>query len=96
MIGKLAQAIVAEEVTDSRFSIRTDKPNIRVSWQVTGIRQDAWANARRAEAESEKPEGERGRYLTPTENDQPATTGIFYAEPAETIAAPPPAVKAAT
>jgi hypothetical protein len=60
-IGEFAQAIVAEEVMDGRFKIKTDKPNVRVSWQITGIRQDAWANANRIEVEVEKSEGERGK-----------------------------------
>jgi hypothetical protein len=79
-IGEFAQAIVAEEVKDNRFRIRTDKPNVRVSWQVTGIRQDAWANAHRIEVEVEKPEGQRGKYLSPEEYGQPKTAGIFHME----------------
>jgi len=80
VIGQFAQVIVAEEVRDNRFSIKTDKPNVRVSWQVTGIRQDAWANAHRIEVEMEKQESERGRYLNPEEHDQPATAGMYYVE----------------
>ena len=38
---------------------------MKVSWQVTGIRQDAWANAHRIPVEEEKPEQERGFYLHP-------------------------------
>jgi hypothetical protein len=83
VIGEFAQAIVAEEVRDNRFGIKTDKPNVRVSWQVTGIRQDAWANANRIEAEVQKPEGERGKYVSPREHGQPETAGIFYIEPLE-------------
>jgi hypothetical protein len=33
---------------------------MKISWQVTGIRQDAWANAHRIQVEVEKPERERG------------------------------------
>jgi len=47
------------------FTIRTDKPNVKVSWQVTGIRQDAYANAHRIPVEQVKPERERGFYLHP-------------------------------
>jgi hypothetical protein len=79
-IGEFAQAIVAEEVTDNRFRIKTDRPNVRVSWQITGIRQDAWANAHRIEVDVEKSEGERGKYLAPTEHGQPATAGIYHME----------------
>ena len=78
--GQFAQAIVAEEVKDNSFSIKTDKPNVRVSWQVTGIRQDAWANTHRIEVEVEKSEGERGKYFHPREHGQPATAGIYHVE----------------
>jgi hypothetical protein len=87
VVGQFAQAIVAEEVRDNRFSIKTDKPNVKVSWQVTGIRQDAWANAHRTEVEAEKPESQRGKYLCPAEHDQPATAGVYYVEPLATPAA---------
>lgn len=80
VVGQFAQAIIAEEISNNRFSIRSDKPNVRVSWQVTGIRQDAWANAHRTEAEAEKPEGERGSYLAPEEHGQPVTAGLFYTD----------------
>ena len=81
VIGQFAQAIVADEIRGNRFSIKTDKPDVRVSWLVTGIRQDAWANANRFEAEVDKPEGERGKYLAPREHGQPEEAGIHYAPP---------------
>ena len=80
VIGQLAQAIVAEEIRENRFAIKTDKPNVRVSWQVTGIRQDAWANAHRPEVETDKPDGERGKYLSPDEHGQPAEAGTYFAD----------------
>ena len=47
MIGQFAQAVVASEVSHNQFTIRTDKPNVKVSWHVTGNRQEAYANAHR-------------------------------------------------
>ena len=41
VIGQFAQAIVASKVANRQFSTWTDKPDVEVSWQVTGIRQDA-------------------------------------------------------
>jgi trimeric autotransporter adhesin len=38
---------------------------VRVSWQVTGIRQDAFANAHRIPVEVEKTLTEQGHYLHP-------------------------------
>jgi hypothetical protein len=41
-IGRFAQAIVAREISANRFTIRTDKPNVKVSWQVTAVRDDQY------------------------------------------------------
>jgi hypothetical protein len=38
---------IANEVSANRFRISGGKPHARVSWQVTGIRHDAYANANR-------------------------------------------------
>ena len=65
VIGQFAQAIVASEVSNHQFTIKTDKANVKVSWQVTGIRQDAWANAHRIPVEVSKAPAERGFYLHP-------------------------------
>ena len=64
-IGQFAQAIVASEVSHNQFTIRTDRPNVKVSWQVTGIRQDAYANAHRVQVEEDKPPQDQGHYLHP-------------------------------
>jgi len=45
--------------------IKTNKPGVEVSWQVTGIRQDAYANVHRIPVEQEKEEADRGHYLHP-------------------------------
>jgi hypothetical protein len=65
VIGQFAQAIVASEMVNHTFTIKTDKPNVKVSWQVTGIRHDAFADANRIPVEQLKPEKERGLYLYP-------------------------------
>lgn len=56
---------VSAEVSDNRFTIAGAKPGQRVSWQVTGIRQDAWAEDHRIPVEHDKPEADRGTYLYP-------------------------------
>ena len=65
VIGTFAQAIIEQEIKDRCFAIRTDKPHVKVSWQVTGVRQAPWANAHRLEVEPDKPADEHGRYLAP-------------------------------
>ena len=79
VIGQFAQAIVSGEVAGGQFSIKTDKPYVKISWQVTGIRQDAWANAHRIPVEVEKPEVERGFYLHPELYGAPEEKGVLWA-----------------
>jgi len=79
VIGQFAQAIVASEIRDSKFSIKTDKPGVKVSWQVTGVRQDAYAKAHPLVVEQEKPASERGSYLHPELYGAPESKGINYA-----------------
>jgi hypothetical protein len=65
VIGAFAQAIIATEVKDNKFVIKTDKPNVKVSWQVTGIRKDPYAEQNRVVPEVEKPANEKGKFLHP-------------------------------
>ena len=65
VIGQFAQAIVVQKVKNNHFTIKTSKPGVEVSWQVTGIRQDAYANAHRIRVEEVKPPAEQGHYLHP-------------------------------
>ena len=51
---------VAEEISNNRFVIAGGTPGTRVSWQVTGVRQDAYAEAHRIQVEEDKPTAERG------------------------------------
>ncbi len=62
-IGQFAQAIVAERITDNHFVIRTDKPGVEVSWQVTGVRHDPAAMQERFMVEVEKSPEMKGTRL---------------------------------
>jgi hypothetical protein len=79
VIGQFAQAIVSSEVADHHFAIKTDEPGVKVSWLVTGVRQDAWANAHRIPVEEQKTVRERGRYLHPELYGAPEESGIEWA-----------------
>jgi hypothetical protein len=65
VIGKDARVYVASKIINNKFSIKTSEPNAEVSWQVTGVRNDAWANANRVVPEVNKLENEQGKYLHP-------------------------------
>jgi hypothetical protein len=65
VIGKLALVAVAREIKGNRFVIQSDRPKVKVSWQVTGVRKDAYAKAHPMKVEQAKSAKERGRYLHP-------------------------------
>ena len=75
-IGGFAPVYIAEEIRDNRFTIAGGKPGMKVSWQITGIRHDAYANAHPLQVEADKPAQERGKYLAPREHGQPETVSI--------------------
>ena len=76
VIGEFAQAVVSKKVEQNRFEIRTSSPKVEVSWQVTGIRQDAWAERNRIPVELDKAGDERGKFLHPEAHGQPADKRI--------------------
>ena len=75
VVGQFAQAIVAQKIEGNVFKIKTDKPGVEVSWQVTGLRQ---AKTRKP-AEELKSETERGHYLNPAAFGQPEEKSIQWA-----------------
>jgi hypothetical protein len=64
-IGGFAPVYVAQEIENNTFRIAGGTSGLKVSWQVTGIRRDAYAEAHPSPVEVEKPAGERGHYLHP-------------------------------
>ena len=78
VVGQFAQAIIADEVRSNRFTIRTSAPNVKVSWQVTGVRSDAAMKKHPFKVVEAKPEGERGHYLTPEAFDQPEEKSVQW------------------
>jgi len=65
-IGKAAPNLfIASPIKGNRFKIGGGSSKLKVSWQVTGVRRDAWAKANRLVAEAKKTGAHRGRYLHP-------------------------------
>jgi hypothetical protein len=64
-IGGFAPVYVAQEVDGNQFKIAGGKAGLKVSWQVTGIRHDAYADANPMVVEEPKTGDERGKYLHP-------------------------------
>ena len=53
---------------------------MKVSWQATGIRMDAFAEANRIEVEVDKPAEERGMYIHPKAYGYGKEMGTGYVE----------------
>ena len=72
---------VAEEIIENSFQIAGGEPGKKVSWQVTGVRHDNYANANRVVPEVEKESYNKGRYLHPTLFGQPKSQGVHLRDP---------------
>jgi hypothetical protein len=76
---------VAREISNNGFNIAGGKSGMKVSWQVTGIRKDSWAQAHPLTVDEEKPENERGYYHNPELYDQPRENSTFWKGNSELI-----------
>jgi hypothetical protein len=62
-IGGWAQVYISSEMKDNKFSIAGGKPGLKVSWMVTGIRKDPWAENNRIQVERDKMGSDKGKFL---------------------------------
>jgi hypothetical protein len=92
-IGGHAPVYIADEIRDNRFRIGGGLPDLRVSWQVTGIRHDAYAEKNRIPVEENKPSQEHGKYLSPEAHGLASSLGMQVPAadaPGRQVAAPVP------
>jgi hypothetical protein len=73
-----ARAAVWSKIAHNRFTVRTDQAHVQVSWQVTGIRHDPYANAYRTQVVEPKSKADKGKYLHPELYGKPRSDGIGY------------------
>lgn len=66
-VGALTAVAVTAGVADNRFTIASERPDVLVCWQVTGVRKDPWANAHRIKVEETKTGEEQTHLLHPAE-----------------------------
>ena len=76
---------IAQEITENHFMIAGGQSGMKVSWMVTGIRKDPFAETHRSPVEEDKPEAERGYYLYPEAYGQPPEKGIEWTRSAELL-----------
>jgi hypothetical protein len=77
-IGAFAPVYVAEKISGNRFTIAGGEPGMEVSWLVTGIRHDPYAEAHRIPVEEAKPSREVGKYSNPELYGAPASAGVWH------------------
>jgi hypothetical protein len=93
-IGKPSPNIyIAQEIAGNKFRIAGGAPGGKISWLVTGVRHDAYANANRIPVEEPKPVNERGTYLNPQAFGKSSRQGVAgLATPLRSIEVPAPPV----
>ncbi len=69
---------IAKMIENNRFQIAGGAPGLTVSWQVTGIRHDPYAEQNRIQVEVDKPAEERGTYLYPEAYGAPKEQGASF------------------
>jgi hypothetical protein len=79
--GAAPELYVAEEISDNRFRIAGGKAEMKVCWQISGIRSDLGAEANPMVVEEDKPEEERGRYIQPELYGAPKEQRIMMVAP---------------
>jgi hypothetical protein len=84
-LGGFSPVYIAKEIAGTDSKSPGGKSGLKISWQVTGVRQDAWANAHRIPLEEEKTGAERGSYLHPQEFGQPAEKSVEWARHPEVM-----------
>jgi hypothetical protein len=84
---------IAEEVANNQFKISGGQPGMKVSWSITGARQDAYAKAHPLVVEVEKPEDEKGFYIDATVFGEPATKSLLWRDLNAAAGQQPPAGK---
>lgn len=77
-IGEHASLYIAEEVNENKFRIAGGYEGRKVSWQVTGVRRDPYAEAYRTGGESLKPMFLRGRLLHPELYGRPQSESVDF------------------
>jgi hypothetical protein len=77
-IGAYAPVYIAQEISKNRFQIAGGKSHQRISWLVTGIRHDVWAEKNPVVVEEDKDPAELGKFLYPLEAGHPKELGISY------------------
>jgi hypothetical protein len=64
-VGGYAPVYVSSKIEGSKFAIAGGTSGLEVSWQITGLRKDKYAQANPLEVEKKKSPSEQGKYMHP-------------------------------
>ncbi len=78
---------IAQEVSGHKFKISGGSGGLKVSWTVTGTRNDLYVQKYKAPAIEMKTGARQGKYLQPELYNAPASMGVFYREESKSAAA---------
>jgi len=76
-VGGYAPVYIAQEVDGNQFTIAGGSPGLKVSWQISALRDDPYLRDNRVETETDKTGDEIGRYWYPAGYGQPAEQSLL-------------------
>ena len=76
-VGGYAPVYIAQEVAGNQFTIAGGAPGLKVSWQISALRDDPYLRDNRVEAETDKTGDEIGRYWYPAGYGQPVEQSLL-------------------
>jgi hypothetical protein len=80
-LSGLQQVAVAKEMHRNRFTIQSQRPHSKVSWQVSAVRHDRYAKANPTRVIVPKSKADQGKYVQPQLYGKPRSDGIGYRKP---------------
>ena len=84
VVGTFAQAIINKEIVNNQFEIATSIPNVKVSWEVKGVRNDAHMKKFPFVAQQEKAPLQKGKYWDPSVYNQPESRSVSFVNSQQT------------
>jgi len=79
-VGGFAQVYISKEISNNQFEIAGGTNGLKVCWEVSGVRNDAYARNHPIEVVVEKTGKEKGTYIFPEDYGKPASMKVGYEE----------------
>jgi hypothetical protein len=80
-LSGLQQVAVAKEMHHNRFTIQSQRPHSKVSWQVSAVRHDRYAQANPTRVIVSKAKADQGKYVHPQVYGKPKRDALGYQKP---------------